>query len=206
MQNNPEPKSTSSKVLQYFVGALVFVIGAYLGHLAVNKLFFSPQEPDPPVEAGEIRLETLDTPLIVESQLNPVKEAASLSEVKNSDKQQDNVLKEQLKGTWTQTKDVKQTLVLEEDGTGTLTVEVGALLATVFGEKVVMQINWSVDKGRAIFTSLSGEPEVAFNYIKEHYGTKRDRKIDSLDDDTLVLLDDLDDNSRSEWTRLEGMN
>ncbi|MCA9041936.1 MAG: hypothetical protein KDA65_16395 [Planctomycetaceae bacterium] len=192
--NKKDPKSSNSKTLGTILTLFAGVIGFIFGWFAVNFIMgaiFGTEAPLPEVQHPvSLNIETVAHQEIIPETLSPT----------------DDELKQKLRGTWSRQEEVKQTLVLQDDGTGTLTVEIDSVIAALFGDKVVMQINWTVEKGRAIFTSLSGEPEMAFNYIKENYGTKRDRKIDSLDEQTLVLLDDLDDNSRSHWKRITSMN
>ena len=187
MSDAPDPKGQprQSKILSTLATIIAVIFGIIIGYMAYGYFLGAADvAPEEPVDS-EVRLGIPQEEGI--SALTSESEPAATGE---ATAESDETLKSKLKGIWTQQKDVKQTLVLEEDGTGTLTVEVDSLIAAVLGNKVVMRIQWTVEKGRAVFTSLSGEPEMAFNYIKENYGTKRDRKIDSLDDNTLVLLDD----------------
>ncbi|QDU81347.1 hypothetical protein Pla110_30880 [Polystyrenella longa] len=200
----PKPRSRTQTVIVSILASVLSFFACYFATVYVmNTLFEKEEETLSPTD--EVRFEPQDQTVVATTAEQP--ESISVVELKSEAESNSDVeLKEKLQGTWTQNQEMKQTLVLEEDGTGTLTIEVNSLIAAVFGDRIVMQINWSVEKGRAIFTSLSGEPEVAFNYIKENYGTKRDQKIDTLDQDTLVLLDDQDNNSRSQWTRLTSIN
>jgi hypothetical protein len=105
-------------------------------------------------------------------------------------------------GTWTQYDRGPRTLTLREDGTGTMLVEPAGAWAYLIGAKVTMQIEWKVEKGRAIMNSISGQPETAFKAITQLFGKERDREIVELTAEKLVLLDN-EDGSKSEWTRAE---
>ena len=71
----------------------------------------------------------------------------------------------------------------------------------VIGDGLTMQIEWTIDDGRVLMKSISGEPSSAFKAVSTLYGTDRNRAISQLDDERFVLLDE-SDGSESEWTRV----
>ena len=109
-------------------------------------------------------------------------------------------LKKLLLGTWEREYHGSWTMTIQEDGKGTLLIKPSGFWGTIIGEKVLVNLDWSVTDGRAELISVSGEPATAFAAGKIFFGERRIRKIKELTETRLVLLDEEDD-SEAEWTR-----
>ncbi|MGH7201222.1 MAG: hypothetical protein ACREJB_11505 [Planctomycetaceae bacterium] len=110
-------------------------------------------------------------------------------------------MRTQLAGTWTQYNFGKRRLTIRDDGTATMTVEPEGVWAFLIAEKVTVQIEWELDGDVASLRSVSGEPEKGFNVICEMFGRERIRKVADLSEKRLKFLDE-EDGSESEWTRV----
>lgn len=93
-------------------------------------------------------------------------------------------------------------MTLQDDGTGTLLIKPSGLWGILIGEEVLVNLDWSVNDGRAELFSVSGEPETAFAAAKLIFGDRRIRKIKELTETRLVFIDE-EDNSETEWTRTD---
>ena len=109
-------------------------------------------------------------------------------------------LKKLLLGSWEREFHGSWTMNIEDGGEGTLVIKPTGLWGTLIGEKVLVNLDWSVNDGRAELVSVSGEPETAFAAAKLFFGDRRIRKIKVLTETRLVFIDEEDD-SETEWTR-----
>jgi hypothetical protein len=116
---------------------------------------------------------------------------------------EDDLQRKQVVGVWKQYESGIRWLKVRDDGTATMFVDPGDswTAKALIGDGLTIQIEWSINDGRVLMRSLSGEPASAFKAVSALYGTDRDRKIARLDDEKFVMLDD-SDGSKSEWTRV----
>lgn len=113
----------------------------------------------------------------------------------------DDLAREQVVGLWKQNYTGVRWLSLRPDGTGTMFIDPDWIARALLGDKLTMQIEWSIEDGHALMKSVSGTPESAFNAATTLFGRERNRKIAELTDTRFILLDE-EDGSTSEWTRL----
>ena len=109
-------------------------------------------------------------------------------------------LKKLVLGTWKREYHGSWIMNIEDGGQGTLLIRPSGWWGTLIGEKVLVNLDWSVNDGRAELVSVSGEPEAAFEASKLIFGDRRIRKIKELTETRLVFLDE-EDNSEAEWIR-----
>ena len=109
-------------------------------------------------------------------------------------------LKKLLLGSWEREYHGSWIMNIQDLGKGTLVIKPTGLWGTLIGEKVHVNLDWSVNDGRTELVSVSGEPKTAFAAAKLIFGDRRIRKIKELTEARLVLLDE-EDNSEAEWTR-----
>lgn len=116
---------------------------------------------------------------------------------------EDDLHRKQIVGIWKQFETGVRWLKVRDDGTATMFIDPAGdwVAKAVIGDGLTMQIEWTIDNGRVLMKSISGEPATAFKAVSTLYGTDRDRAIARLDDEKFVLLDD-SDGSKSEWTRV----
>lgn len=103
-------------------------------------------------------------------------------------------------GSWSREYHGKWLMTVEEGGTGSLVIKPSGQWCFLIGDRVDIQLKWSVRNGRATLRSVSGEPEAAFAASNLLFGDKRIRKIKTLTEKQLILLDE-EDASEDEWTR-----
>jgi hypothetical protein len=106
-----------------------------------------------------------------------------------------------LVGLWKQNYTGTRWLRIRPDGTATMFIDPDWTAKLVIGDHLTMQIEWVVKDGRALFKSVSGEPESAFKAVNTLFGRDRNRPITELTDERFVLRDE-EDGSKSEWTRV----
>ncbi len=116
---------------------------------------------------------------------------------------EDDLHREQVVGVWKQFETGVRWLKVRDDGTATMFIDPAGdwVAKAVIGDGLTMQIEWTIDDGRVLMKSISGEPSSAFKAVSTLYGTDRNRAISQLDDERFVLLDE-SDGSMSEWTRV----
>lgn len=103
-------------------------------------------------------------------------------------------------GTWEDDYQGKRTMTLQEDGTGTMIVELSGMSATLFATRLEFDMVWSVENGRLKKQTIGGRPENRVAMILKMMGDRVDEPILELTAERLVLLDQ-DGETRYEWRR-----
>jgi hypothetical protein len=103
-------------------------------------------------------------------------------------------------GTWQDEYQGKRTLVLKEDGTGSMVVELSGMAATLFAPRLQFDIEWSIENGRFKERSLGGQPERQVQLILKTMGDRVDQPILELTDERMLLLD-ADGKTKYDWRR-----
>lgn len=117
------------------------------------------------------------------------------------DQTQDERYRRLLLGTWEDDYRGKRTMVLEEDGTGTMVVELKGLEASLFAQRMRFDMLWSVEQGRLKKRTVGGEPETQVQMILKTMGDSVAEPILELTEDRLVLLD-RHGKTKYEWRRV----
>jgi hypothetical protein len=103
-------------------------------------------------------------------------------------------------GTWQDEYQGKRTKTLDEDGTGTMVVELDGLRARLFAPRLTFQMVWSIENGRLKKRTVKGEPAVQVQMILKTMGDRVDERILELTEDRLLLLDK-DGKTQYDWRR-----
>ena len=105
-------------------------------------------------------------------------------------------------GRWTQSRDdAERELYLYADGKALQVILPKGFLATSYlGDRVELDVEWTVENGRAIFDSVGGRPADMAERVNQTFGTHRNRRIVEITDEHILLFDEKD-NSPSEWKR-----
>ena len=104
-------------------------------------------------------------------------------------------------GTWADEYQGKRTMTLNEDGTGTMVVELSGWRAALSAPKLKFNMKWSVKDGHLKKQTISGEPETQVKMILSTMGDHVDEPILELTDDHLLLLDK-DGKTKYDWKRV----
>jgi hypothetical protein len=113
----------------------------------------------------------------------------------------DDQLRKLVVGTWQDEYQGKRKLILREDGTGTMVVELSGLKATLVARRLTFNMEWSIANGRLKKRSLGGEPSAQVNMILKTMGDTVDEPILDLTEGHLMLLD-RDGKTKYEWRRV----
>lgn len=111
-------------------------------------------------------------------------------------------LKAQMPGTWEDDYKGHRTLTLNEDGSGTMVVELDGFAATIFAKKLTFQEEWSVENGRVTMTATGGEPAVKVRLVLSIHGDSSTQRIVEVTDDRMILVEE-PSGTRFEWMRVE---
>ncbi|MFK7778717.1 MAG: hypothetical protein QM501_11485 [Gimesia sp.] len=104
-------------------------------------------------------------------------------------------------GKWEQTKSTrKQILTIKENGTATMVIEPQGIWRAVLGNKVIVNIEWSLKDARLTLRTVGGSPENKLEYINQLWGSEFVREINSIEDKMFTLRDDDGDVSQK-WIR-----
>ncbi|MFI4848672.1 MAG: hypothetical protein ACIAZJ_06225 [Gimesia chilikensis] len=96
-----------------------------------------------------------------------------------------------LVGRWEQTKSTsRQILTIEENGKATMIVEPQGLWTAVLGDRVTINIEWSLNQGKLTLRTIGGSPESKVDYIKQLWGEEFVREIHSIENKMFTLRDD----------------
>ncbi|MHB8867130.1 MAG: hypothetical protein ACYC6N_32610 [Pirellulaceae bacterium] len=104
-------------------------------------------------------------------------------------------------GTWEDDYQGKRTMTLNEDGTGTMIVELSGMQAALFAARLQFDMLWSLEEGRLKKHTVGGQPEARVNMILKMMGDRVDEPILELTQDRLLLLDK-DGETRYDWRRV----
>jgi hypothetical protein len=105
-------------------------------------------------------------------------------------------------GTWTDEYQGERTMTLNEDGTGTMIVELSGWRAALSAPKLTFNMKWSLTGGRLKKQTVSGEPEAQVKMILNTMGDHVDEPILELNQDHLLLLDG-DGKTKYDWKRVK---
>lgn len=112
----------------------------------------------------------------------------------------DEHLRRQVIGTWQDEYQGRRTKTLEEDGTGTMVVELDGMRARLFARRLTFEMVWSIENGRLKKRTVRGQPIVQVQMILRSMGDRVEERILELTDDRLLLLDQ-DGKTRYDWRR-----
>jgi hypothetical protein len=107
-----------------------------------------------------------------------------------------------LLGVWEDHYQGKRTMTLNEDGSGTMVVELTGLQAKLFAAKLRFDMTWSLANDKLTKKTIGGEPADKVNLILNTMGNTASDTILELKDDQLLLLD-ANGKTRYDWRRVE---
>jgi hypothetical protein len=105
-------------------------------------------------------------------------------------------------GKWTQQRTGTRNLTVREDGTATMTVDLISPYRFVFGNKLTVEIAWTLKDGRLIFETTGGKPSVKVDVLTKMFGNKRDQPILELSSTRLLLKDADKGEPDHDWSRV----
>ena len=105
-------------------------------------------------------------------------------------------------GTWHDEYQGKRTMTLNEDGTGTMIVELSGWRAAFSASRLKFNMKCSVEDGHLKKQTISGEPEAQVKMILTTMGDHVDEPILELTEDHLLLLDK-DGVTKYDWKRVK---
>ena len=103
-------------------------------------------------------------------------------------------------GTWADEYQGKRTMTLNDDGTGTMIMELSGWRAVLSAPRLKFNMKWSVEGGHLKKQTISGEPETQVRIILKTMGDHVDEPILELTEDRLLLLDG-DGKTKYDWKR-----
>ena len=104
-------------------------------------------------------------------------------------------------GTWSDEYQGKRTMTLNDDGTGTMIVELDGWRAALSAPRLKFNMKWSLKDGHLKKQTISGEPEAQVKMILSTMGDHVDEPILELTEDRLLLLDK-DGKTKYDWKRV----
>ncbi len=104
-------------------------------------------------------------------------------------------------GTWADEYQGKRTMTLNEDGSGTMIVQLTGWRAALSAPRLKFNMKWSVAGGHLKKQTISGEPETQVKMILSTMGDHVDEPILELTEDRLLLLDK-DGKTKYDWKRV----
>lgn len=103
-------------------------------------------------------------------------------------------------GEWEDDYQGKRHLTVNEDGTGTMVVELDGIGKRLFAARLAFDLDWSVADGRIVMKTLGGEPKSKVQMVLKLYGSEADYKILELTDERMLLMD-ADGKTKYDWRR-----
>lgn len=105
-----------------------------------------------------------------------------------------------LLGVWQDDYQGKRTMTLNEDGTGTMLVELSGAQAFLFASRLRFDMKWSLDGKTLKKKTVGGEPADKVNMILNTMGNTAEDTILEVTADRLLLLDK-DGETKYDWRR-----
>jgi hypothetical protein len=103
-------------------------------------------------------------------------------------------------GEWEDDYQGKRHLTVNEDGSGTMVVELDGIGKRLFAARLAFDLDWSVADGRVVMKTLGGEPKSKVQLVLKLYGSEADYKILELTDERMLLMD-ADGKTKYDWRR-----
>jgi len=107
-----------------------------------------------------------------------------------------------LLGVWQDEYQGKRTMTLNDDGTGTMVVELTGVQASLFAARLRFDMKWSLNGDKLIKTTVGGEPAKKVNLILKMMGDTAEDTILEITDERLLLLDK-DGTTEYDWKRVQ---
>ena len=108
----------------------------------------------------------------------------------------------QLVGTWEQNDHGKRLLTVRADGTATIEVRPEALWRLLFGRRLEIEIEWTIEQNSLAFHTVGGKPAAQVKLVNEMYGDQRVYQIENMSTDELILLDEEGERCQP-WQRID---
>lgn len=103
-------------------------------------------------------------------------------------------------GVWQDTYQGKRTMTLNQDGTGTMLVELQGAAALLYAAQLRFDMTWSLDGKKLTKKTIGGEPAAKVNLILNTLGDTAVDTILEISEDRLLLLDQ-DGKTQYDWRR-----
>jgi hypothetical protein len=107
-----------------------------------------------------------------------------------------------LLGVWHDEYKGKRTMTLNDDGSGTMLVELEGVKAMLFAPKLRFDMKWHFEDGTLQMQTLGGEPEGKVNAILNLMGNTAAYHVKDVDDEHLLLIDQKD-KVEYDWRRVK---
>src|SRR5258708_1686172 len=92
-------------------------------------------------------------------------------------------------GKWEDDYQGKRHLTVNDDGTGTMVVDLDGIGKKLFAARLSFDMEWSVADGHVVMKTLGGEPQSKVQLVLKLYGNEADYKILELTDERMLLMD-----------------
>lgn len=113
----------------------------------------------------------------------------------------DEQFRRQILGTWEDDYQGRRTMILRQDGTGTMIVDLKGWKAALYAKRLQFEMVWSIQNGRLRKKTVGGEPAGKVKAILRMTGDQVEQRITELTTEGLVLLD-ADGSKRYHWRRV----
>ena len=115
---------------------------------------------------------------------------------------EDEKVRRKLLGIWQDEYQGKRTMTLNEDGTGTMLVELSGVKAALYASKLRFDMKWLLDGKKLAKMTVGGEPAAKVNLILNTMGNTAEDTILEVTEDRLLLLDK-DGKTKYDWRRVK---
>lgn len=106
-----------------------------------------------------------------------------------------------LLGVWQDDYQGKRTMTLNQDGSGTMLVELSGVQAFLFASKLRFDMKWSLDGKKLAKKTVGGEPADKVNLILNTMGDTAEDTLLEITDNRLLLLDK-NGSTKYDWKRV----
>jgi len=104
-------------------------------------------------------------------------------------------------GVWEQERFGKRQMTIKSDGTATMIMRPSGVWATMFGERIDLEMYWSIRDGHIDYGVSGGTPAQQTETARKMWGDHWVEKIEKLSADEMVLLDQ-STSAPSGWKRV----
>jgi hypothetical protein len=134
-----------------------------------------------------------------ESRSTPRSQQESLAPAEHTPSGQP-ALADQLVGVWQLHKHGERTLQVHADGTATVRAKLEMLGALMYGERMTLKLQWTLEGDVMTQTISSGTPAESVQRLIRDWGDRREYRVIEVSDEQLVLSELGDDGDREVWT------
>ncbi|HWL09951.1 MAG TPA: hypothetical protein VNQ76_16215 [Planctomicrobium sp.] len=110
---------------------------------------------------------------------------------------------EQLVGKWLLRGMIQREIEMHPDGTAVMKCKLDPISSLIYGSRLVMNLNWTLENGILTHSVTGGEPKANVDKLTEAYGKTLSYQVIRVDENSLVLKGPFESKSLENWVAVK---